>query len=161
MDRMPKEIAIFGAGCFWGIEQIFRNTRGVLNTTVGYAGGKTKNPTYREVCSGLTGHAEVVKLIFDNKIVSYPDLLKVFWKSHNPTTPNQQGADIGSQYRSIIFYNSNLQQQAAIASKKNLDYNKQYPSEIITEIIPETIFYIAENYHQQYLKKRDTGTCHI
>ena len=161
MVNITTKKAIFGAGCFWGIEQLFFEIKGVINTKVGYSGGKIKNPTYKEVCSGLTGHAEVVQLIFNEKIISYPELLDVFWNCHNPTTMNQQGLDIGSQYRSVIFYYDKNQKREAEKSKKKIETKGKYLSKIVTEILPKKDFYLAENYHQQYLKKKGLKNCHI
>ncbi|MFQ5572127.1 MAG: peptide-methionine (S)-S-oxide reductase MsrA, partial [Rhodothermales bacterium] len=151
----------FGAGCFWGIEAAFRRVAGLLETSVGYMGGSLENPTYRDVCSDTTGHAEVVEVIFDPSVVSYEDLLDVFWTNHNPTTPNRQGPDIGTQYRSAIFFHTPEQQAAAQASKDHLDSSGRFPNAIVTEITPATTFYRAEEYHQQYLEKRGLAHCHF
>ncbi len=155
------EKATFGAGCFWGVEAAFRQVKGVLATTVGYAGGSFKNPTYRDVCSGGTGHAEVVQVEYDPAKVSYEDLLTVFWECHDPTTLNRQGPDIGTQYRSAIFFHTPEQQAAAIASKEKLDKSGRHKRSIVTEITPASEFYRAEEYHQQYLKKRGLSSSHI
>jgi len=155
------EIALFGAGCFWGVEAEFRKLKGVKSTAVGYCGGTLKNPTYKDVCTGTTGHAEVVKVEYDPKIVSYNKLLDTFWNNHNPTTLNRQGPDIGTQYRSVIFYTNETQQKEAISSRDILEKQKKYTDLIVTEIDPEQEFYIAEDYHQQYLEKRGLATCHI
>ncbi len=154
---MPQ--ATFGAGCFWGVEAAFRKTAGVTATTVGYAGGTLDNPTYQDVCTGQTGHAEVVHVTFDPDEVSYPQLLDVFWSCHNPTTRNRQGPDVGSQYRSVIFYHGPDQQIAAQASKEHQDASGRYPNPIVTQIVPATRFYPAEAYHQQYLEKRGQTSC--
>lgn len=146
--------AVFGAGCFWGVESTFRSVEGVLETAVGYAGGHTKNPTYKQVCSDRTGHAEVVKVIYDPARVSYEKLLDVFWSCHDPTTPNRQGPDIGSQYRSIIMVADDEQKAAAESSKKRLDASGKFRKPIVTEIVPVGTFYPAEEYHQQYFEKK-------
>ncbi len=153
--------ATFGAGCFWGVEAAFRQIKGVKATTVGYEGGSLDNPTYRDVCSNRTGHAEVVEVDYDPERVSYEQLLQVFWENHNPTTLNRQGPDIGTQYRSAIFYHSPEQQTTAIASKEQLTQAGKFKKPIVTEIVPATTFYVAEDYHQQYLEKRGLSSCHI
>lgn len=155
------EKATFGAGCFWGVEAAFRQVKGVTATTVGYAGGTTENPTYGDVCSGRTGHAEVVEVEFDPAVVSYDELLKVFWENHDPTTLNRQGPDVGEQYRSAIFYHTPEQEQAARASKAALEQSGTYRRAIVTEITPAPAFYRAEEYHQQYFEKRGISHCHI
>jgi len=155
------EKATFGAGCFWGVEAAFRRMPGVIETAVGYAGGTLDNPTYRDVCSGKTGHAEVVEVTYDPDQVSYEQLLTVFWDNHNPTTPNRQGPDVGSQYRSAIFFHTPDQQTIAQASKERLDRSGQYRRPIVTEITPASTFYRAEEYHQRYLEKRGLAHCHI
>jgi peptide-methionine (S)-S-oxide reductase len=156
-----SEIALFGMGCFWGAEKKFWQQAGVYTTAVGYAAGHTKNPTYRQVCSGTTNHAEVVLVVFDPKKVRYEDLLKVFWENHDPTQGMRQGNDVGTQYRSGIYYTSDEQRKAAEASRDA--YQKQlsaagYPT-ITTEILPAPEFYYAEDYHQQYLAKNPDGYC--
>ncbi|AEH60572.1 peptide methionine sulfoxide reductase [Methanosalsum zhilinae DSM 4017] len=148
------EKATFAAGCFWGVEDSFRKVEGVISTRVGYAGGHTENPTYKEVSTGRTGHAESVEIIYDPSIVSYKELLDIFWDVHDPTQVNRQGPDIGSQYRSIIFYHNEEQKFDAIESKKELEKSGKYNKEIATEIIPAREFYPAEDYHQQYFEKR-------
>ena len=153
------EKATFGAGCFWGIEAAFRQVTGVKSTTVGYMGGTLKNPTYKDVCSGRTGHAEVVQVEFDPATVSYDDLLKVFWENHDPTTLNRQGPDIGAQYRSAIFFHTPQQEAAAKASKEKMQAG--YKNKIVTEITAASEFYPAEDYHQQYLEKRGLAHCSI
>ncbi len=145
------ETATFGAGCFWGVEHTFQNIRGVIKTEVGYEGGGTSNPTYTQVCSNTTGHAEVVQVEFDPEQVTYEDLLNVFWRTHNPTTPNRQGLDVGSQYRSVIFYHSEQQKRLAEQSKQDLENKSQL--HIVTQIVPATTFYRAEEYHQKYHDK--------
>ncbi len=154
--------ATFGAGCFWGVEATFRSTPGVLFTAVGYAGGKTDNPTYREVCSDETGHAEVVQLVYDANKSSYDALLDVFWANHDPTTLNRQGPDFGSQYRSVVFYHDDEQKAAAAASRDRLQASGRLGSrKVVTRIEPAPAFYIAEEYHQQYLEKRGLSSCHV
>jgi len=157
-----NERATFAAGCFWGVEAAFRNVEGVLSTAVGYTGGSTVDPTYEQVCSHKTGHAEAVQVTYDPSRVSYEKLLDVFWASHDPTTRDRQGPDIGTQYRSGIFVHSPEQDTAARASKKALaESGKWRGREIVTEIAPATTFYPAEDYHQQYLEKRGLATCRI
>jgi len=155
------EKATFGAGCFWGVEAAFRQIKGVSSTSVGYSGGALKNPTYRDVCSDRTGHAEVVEVVYDPERVSYDRLLQVFWENHNPTTLNRQGPDIGTQYRSAIFFHSPEQEATARASKAALEKSARYTRPIVTEITPAQEYYPAEDYHQQYLEKRGLSTCHI
>ena len=146
--------ATFGAGCFWDVEAAFRRVKGVLSTTVGYSGGSFKGPTYEDLCTGTTGHAEVVEVDYYPAKVSYDELLKVFWEIHNPTTMNRQGLDIGTQYRSVIFFHNSEQRAAAEASKEKLQRNGHYKNPIVTEITPASEFYKAEEYHQQYCEKR-------
>jgi peptide-methionine (S)-S-oxide reductase len=155
------EKATFGAGCFWGVEAAFRQVNGVQATAVGYAGGNFENPTYEDVCSGHTGHAEVVEVQFDPSLVTYDELLKVFWENHDPTTLNRQGPDVGAQYRSAIFYHTPEQETAARASKAALDESGKFRRPIVTEITPARTFYRAEEYHQQYFEKRGISHCHI
>ena len=155
------EKATFAAGCFWGIEAAFRQVKGVLSTAVGYTGGTTENPTYRDVCTHKTGHAEAVLVEFDPSVVSYDELLDVFWSIHDPTTLNRQGPDFGSQYRSAIFYHNEEQKAAAVASKGRLEKSGKYRNSIVTEITPASEFYMAEEYHQQYLEKRGLASCGI
>ena len=147
------EKATFGAGCFWGIESQFRQVKGVTSATVGYSGGALVNPSYEDVCSGETGHAEAVEVIFDPDVVSYDQLLDVFWSIHDPTTLNRQGPDVGSQYRSAIFTHDPGQDAAAKASKERLQTTIGPGREIVTEITPAAVFYRAEDYHQQYIEK--------
>lgn len=155
-------IATFGAGCFWGVEETFRQIPGVISTAVGYAGGATENPTYEQVCTDLTGHAEVVQVTFDPSIVTYKKLLEVFFESHNPTTLNSQGPDFGSQYRSTIFTESEEQKEEAGAAVALAAKSGQWGSKpIVTQIVPKAPFYPAEDYHQQYLHKRGLSSCHI
>lgn len=158
---MSTEKATFGAGCFWGVEATFRAVPGVTNATSGYAGGKTENPSYEDVCSHATGHAEVVQVEFDPAVVSYDRLLEVFWANHNPTTLNRQGPDVGDQYRSVIFYHSPEQQRAAEESKARLDAEGRFKRPIVTFIQPAPTFYPAEDYHQRYLEKRGLSHCAI
>jgi peptide-methionine (S)-S-oxide reductase len=167
-DTMPEqatvapattEKATFGAGCFWGVEATFRAIPGVIDTAVGYSGGTTQNPTYREVCSDTTGHAEVVQVEYDPAVVSYDQLLDVFWEHHDPTTLNQQGPDYGSQYRSAIFFHSPEQQTAAQASKEARDRSGKHGRPIVTEITPASTFYRAEEYHQQFVARSDQAFC--
>ena len=158
-DENKYEKASFAAGCFWGVEEAFRCINGVISTTVGYMGGVTNNPTYNDVCSGTTGHAETVEVTFDPKIISYEDLLNVFWQKHDPTTLNRQGPDIGDQYRSVIFYYNNNQKKLAESSKEKLQESGKYDREIVTQIIPAPKFNPAEDYHQQYLMKRGKKSC--
>lgn len=155
------ETATFAAGCFWGVEETFRQTPGVVETTVGYLGGHTANPTYKDVCSDETGHAEVVQVTFDPSKVSYDKLLDVFWSAHDPTTLNRQGPDIGTQYRSAIFFHSPEQERQARASKEKLQASGKFRRPIVTEITPASTFYAAEDYHQKYLAKRGLSHCHI
>lgn len=155
------EIATFGAGCFWGVETTFRAVPGLLDAVVGYLGGTLKHPTYEDVCTGTTGHAEVVQVTFDPSIVSYETLLDVFWKCHNPTTRNRQGPDIGEQYRSAIFTHSAEQKRIAEKSKLALEEAKKFALPIVTEITDASEFYRAEEYHQQYLKKHGLDNCHL
>ena len=147
------ETITFGAGCFWGVEESFKHKKGVIDTTVGYMGGKMKNPTYENVCSGKTGHAEVVQIIYDPAVISFEELLDTFWNIHNPTQSNRQGVDIGYQYRSVIFYYTVEQKKIAEISLMNLEKSGKYKNEIVTEILPASTFYPAEEYHQDYLEK--------
>lgn len=147
-------VATFGAGCFWGVEAAFRKLDGVTATAVGYSGGHTSNPSYENVCSGQTGHAEVVQIEYDPDKVSYDDLLDVFWQNHDPTQVNRQGPDVGEQYRSVIFYHDPAQKTAAEISKQKLEQSRRLQRPIATAIEPATDFWKAEDYHQQYLEKR-------
>src|ERR1700686_829729 len=155
------EKATFGAGCFWGVEAAFRQIKGVKATAVGYMGGKLKDPTYQDVCTDRTGHAEVVEVEFDPSEVPYEELLRVFWANHDPTTLNRQGPDTGTQYRSVIFYHTPEQEAAAKASKEALAKSGRFKRPIITEIVPAPEFWRAEDYHQQYLEKRGLAHCHL
>jgi peptide-methionine (S)-S-oxide reductase len=153
--------ATFGAGCFWGVEAAFRQLMGVTDTAVGYSGGTFKDPTYKDVCSGRTGHAEVVHVEYDPSQVSYEQLLDVFWENHDPTQVNRQGPDVGTQYRSVIFFYTPEQEAAARASKERLQSSGRYRRPIATEILPAGEFHRAEEYHQRYLEKRGLAHCHI
>ena len=155
------EKATFGAGCFWGVEVEFGRIPGVLETAVGYEGGKLDNPTYKDVCTDRTGHAEAVEVEFDPSRVSYEQLLDVFWENHDPTQLNRQGPDWGTQYRSAIFYHSPEQEQSARLSKEKLQNSRRFDRPIVTQILPGVVFYEAEDYHQQYLEKRGLASCHI
>lgn len=155
------EKASFAAGCFWGVEAAFRQVKGVISTAVGYEGGTYPNPTYEDVCSGTTGHAETVEVEYDPLQVSYEDLLKVFWENHDPTTLNRQGPDVGEQYRSAIFYHTPEQMAAALASKQALEKSGRFRRPVVTQIVPALRFYRAEEYHQQYLEKRGLAHCRI
>jgi len=158
---MATEKATFGAGCFWGVEAAFRRMPGVKSTTVGYEGGHTQNPTYKDVCTDGTGHAEVVEIEFDPTQISYQKLVEEFFKLHDPTQLNRQGPDWGTQYRSAIFYHSPEQQQVAQATKQALAGSRKFSKPIVTEVVPAQEFYKAEDYHQQYLEKRGLASCHI
>ena len=153
--------ATFAAGCFWGVEATFRQIPGVISTRVGYIGGRTDNPTYKEVCTDRTGHAEAVEVEYDPAKVSYDALLKVFWENHDPTQLNRQGPDWGTQYRSAIFFHTPEQKGAAAASKESLEKSGRYSKPIVTQIVASETFYPAEDYHQQYLEKRGLASCHI
>ena len=155
------EKATFGAGCFWGVEATLRQIPGVKATSVGYMGGTLKSPTYKDVCTDRTGHAEVVEVEFDPAQVSYESLLQVFWENHDPTQLNRQGPDTGTQYRTVIFYHSPEQQAVATASKEERQQSGAYKRPIVTQIVPATEFWRAEDYHQQYLEKRGMANCHI
>lgn len=152
--------ATFGGGCFWGVESAFQQVKGVVATHVGYEGGRLASPTYRDVCTHTTGHAEVVQVEYDPAKVSYEKLLEVFWAIHDPTTKDRQGPDVGSNYRSVIFYHSPEQQAAALALKEKLQKSGKYKRPIVTEIVPATTFWLAEDYHQQYFQKNGLPSCH-
>jgi peptide-methionine (S)-S-oxide reductase len=158
---MATEKTTFGAGCFWGVEAAFRRVPGVISTSVGYMGGNLNNPTYRDVCTNRTGHAEVVEVTYDPARVSYADLLKVFWEIHDPTQVNRQGPDTGTQYRTVIFFHTPEQEAEARASKEKLGRSGAYRKPLATEITPAGEFWRAEEYHQQYLEKRGLASCHI
>ena len=157
MSKTQK--ATFAAGCFWGVEKYFQKMQGVLSTTVGYTGGTAKDPSYEEVCTGDTGHAEALEIQYDTDKVTYEDLLELFWRMHDPTTPNRQGPDIGTQYRSAIYFHTPAQESAARRSKEILEKSGVFGAPIVTEILPAAPFYRAEDYHQQYLMKNPFGYC--
>jgi peptide-methionine (S)-S-oxide reductase len=159
MNENSLEIATFAAGCFWGVEDAFMKAKGVKSTRVGYTGGSLLNPTYEDVCTDKTGHAEAIQLEYDPKEISYEELLELFWSIHNPTTKNRQGPDIGTQYRSSIFYHSSEQEKIAKQLKQELD-NSKYQNKIVTEIVPASKFYSAEEYHQKYYQKIGGGSCY-
>jgi peptide-methionine (S)-S-oxide reductase len=159
MEQTRYETATFGAGCFWGVEAAYRQIQGVKSTRVGYGGGITDEPTYREVCAGNTNHAELVEVTFDPKKVSYEELLDVFWANHDPTQVNRQGPDIGTQYRTVVFFHSPEQEKSALASRDALQEQLDRP--IATQILAAEPFWEAEDYHQQYLEKRGLSTCKI
>lgn len=162
LDRkLHMQKATFAAGCFWGVEATFRKVDGVASTAVGYLGGDLKNPTYEDVCAGSSGHAEVVEVTFDADMVSYDTLLDIFWRCHNPTTLNRQGPDVGTQYRSAIFFHNSDQKTKAEASIDALTKADVFPMPIVTEITPTSTFYMAEDYHQQYLEKRGAASCRL
>jgi peptide methionine sulfoxide reductase msrA/msrB len=155
------DTATFAAGCFWGVEDILKGVEGVIETTVGYTGGTIKNPSYKMVCAGKTGHAEAVQVIYNPELISYGELLDYFWRLHNPTTLNRQGPDIGTQYRSAIFYHNDIQKAAAEESKKRFDQSGVFKNKATTQIVPASTFYIAEDYHQDYFEKTGNHGCHI
>ena len=157
--EMSLEKATFGAGCFWGVEAAFRQVPGVVATRVGYTGGNVENPSYELVCSHTTGHAEAVEVTYDPERVSYEQLLETFWGKHDPTQLNRQGWDVGDQYRSVVFYEDEEQRAAAEQSKAELDASGRYRKPVVTVIEPAQTFYVAEDYHQQYLEKRGRSTC--
>ena len=159
MNENSLEIATFAAGCFWGVEDAFMKVRGVKSTRVGYTGGSLTNPTYEDVCTDRTGHAEAIQLKYDPKEISYKELLELFWSLHNPTTVNRQGPDIGTQYRSSIFFHTLEQEKIAKRVKQELDGSK-FQNKIVTEIVPASIFYPAEEYHQKYYHKIGGGSCY-
>ncbi len=153
--------ATFAAGCFWGVEAAFSKVNGITATMVGYSGGRLENPNYKDVCTGRTGHAESIQLEYNSSVVSYEEILEIFWQIHDPTTPNRQGSDVGSQYRSIIFYHNEEQKKAALASKERLKNSGKYLRLVVTEIMPASTFYEGEEYHQKYFKKVGGGNCRI
>lgn len=155
------EKAVFAAGCFWEVEETFRKLPGVISTQVGYTGGKTQNPTYEDVCTDTTGHAEALEITYNPEKITYKELLEIFWNNHNPTTLNRQGPDIGTQYRSAIFYHSDAQKNEAEKSKLQLEKSGKYKNPIVTQIVPAGEFYPAEEYHQKYLMKKGLDNCHI
>ena len=158
---MAAETASFGAGCFWGVEATFRKIGGVIETAVGYIGGVTDAPTYEEVCASETGHAEVVQVEFDSSVVTYRELLEVFWNCHDPTTKDRQGPDVGRQYRSVVFFHTPGQKATAAAVKDELSRSVRFAGEIVTEIVPACPFFRAEEYHQRYLEKHGRDSCSI
>lgn len=158
---MPIEQATFGAGCFWGVEEAFRQLPGVTSTEVGYSGGTLESPSYEQVCAGNTGHAEVVRVEYESDKISYENLLKAFWDCHDPTQVNRQGPDVGEQYRSIIFFHTPEQRASAEAAKADLNASGRFKAPIATEIRPAATFYRAEDYHQQYLAKRGQAACRL
>ena len=153
--------AAFAAGCFWGVEEAFRKTPGVISTRVGYAGGRSRNPSYKEVCAGRTGHAETVEIEYNASETSYDELLDVFWSIHDPTTLNRQGPDVGSQYRSVLFYHNDEEKEKAEASKARLGASGEHSRPVVTEIVPIGIFWPAEEYHQKYIMKGGRGACPV
>ncbi|HMP03922.1 MAG TPA: peptide-methionine (S)-S-oxide reductase MsrA [Gemmatales bacterium] len=150
--EVELEVATFGNGCFWCTEAVFQQLKGVVRVESGYSGGQVKNPTYKQVCTGLTGHAECIRIQFNPKVITYAELLEVFWQTHDPTTLNRQGADVGTQYRSVVFFHNDEQRRLAEGYKEKLDAAKVYRGPIVTEIVPAVEFYKAENYHQNYFK---------
>jgi len=156
---MSRELAMFGAGCFWGVEENFRQLDGVIETAVGYSGGKTDQPDYRQVCSGATGHAEVVQITYDSDIISYVSLLEAFWACHDPTQLDRQGVDVGDQYRSVIYYYSAEQKSLIEQSISAIQDQERFPRAVVTAVEPATTFFRAEEYHQCYLKKKGLGSC--
>ncbi|MFQ5969173.1 MAG: peptide-methionine (S)-S-oxide reductase MsrA [Nitrososphaerales archaeon] len=161
VSEKKLEVATFAAGCFWGVEDAFGQIKGIKSTMVGYTGGTFKNPTYEDVCTDKTGHAEAVQIQYDPKEVSYEELLDAFWSIHDPTTMNRQGPDIGPQYRSMISYHTPEQEALAKKSKEELEKSGKVKKKIVTEIVPATTFYEAEEYHQKYYPKRGGGSCHV
>ncbi|HMG32439.1 MAG TPA: peptide-methionine (S)-S-oxide reductase MsrA [Blastocatellia bacterium] len=161
MENTETQKALFAAGCFWGVEAAFREVPGVVDTAVGYSGGHTSDPSYEEVCSGRTGHAETVEVVYDPSRVTYEELLNVFWDNHDPTTLNRQGPDVGEQYRSAIFFLNPQQQAAAVASRQVLQESGRFKRDIVTEITPAGRFWRAEEYHQRYFEKRGVAHCRI
>jgi len=160
-EAKVMEKATFAAGCFWHIEEAFRKIHGVTDVSVGYTGGKKENPTYLDVCQDNTGHAEAVEVTYDPKIISYEQLLDVFWSIHDPTQLNRQGPDVGSQYRSVIFYHSKKQKETARDSKLKIEKSGKFKLKLATQIVPAEVFYRAEEYHQRYFEKRGVNTCEI
>lgn len=160
MDKSNIKEAMFGAGCFWGVQGFFDDVKGVIETEVGYAGGHTENPTYKDVCTDKTGHAEVVHLRYDEELTTYEQLLTTFFENHDPTTPNRQGPDRGSQYRSVIFYYDDEQKELAGKLKRELEKSGRFMAPIVTEIVPAVRFYRAEEYHQKYFEKTGRKICH-
>jgi peptide-methionine (S)-S-oxide reductase len=161
MNTNNLQIATFAAGCFWGVEEVFRKIKGVKSTTVGYTGGRFQNPTYEDVCTDETGHAEAIQIQYDPREVSYEQLVKVFWSVHDPTTVNRQGPDVGSQYRSMIAYHTAEQEVLAKKLKEDLERTGKFKRKIVTEIVPASTFYKAEDYHQKYYMKQGGGSCYL
>ena len=160
IQEVKTDTATFGAGCFWCVEAVFQDLDGVMSVTSGYMGGSVKNPTYKEVCTGGTGHAEVARIVYDPAKITFAELLEVFWQTHDPTTLNRQGADVGTQYRSAIFYHSEAQREEAEKYKKELDASGAWDKHIVTEITPEETFYPAEDYHQNYYNQNgEAASC--
>jgi len=161
-DRAGKKMekAIFGAGCFWGVEATFRHVPGVVSTTVGYSGGTKKDPSYEDVCSGTTGHTEAVEVVYDPSRVTYETLLDVFFANHDPSTRDRQGPDIGYQYRSVVFYTSPEQKALALAAKEKVEKSRKFANRVVTAVEPAREFYKAEEYHQKYLEKKGLKVCH-
>ena len=159
MSSLSRQKATFAAGCFWGVESVFKKIPGVISTKVGYTGGHTTHPIYSEVCTDKTGHAEAIEIIFDPNQISYAELLNVFWENHNPTTLNRQGPDVGTQYRSAIFYHDDEQARIAQESKQALEKTAKFTKPIVTEITPAAEFYPAEEYHQNYCEKNHINHC--
>lgn len=160
-ESMMIETAVFGAGCFWGVEAAFRKVPGVVSTRVGYSGGTKTNPSYQDVCTDQTGHAEVVEISYNPNRISFEELLTIFWKCHDPTQQNRQGPDVGTQYRSVIFFQNSEQERLARISKETMEKSGRFRAKIATQIVPAVDFWEAEEYHQQYLEKRGLGTCHL
>lgn len=161
MENKDLEKAVFAAGCFWGVQDLFDSIKGVKGTFAGYTGGHTKNPTYEEVCTDKTGHAEAVEVHYDQKTITYKQLLDVFFLLHDPTTLNRQGPDTGIQYRSAIFYENEIQKKEALELIAALEKRKEFPSKLVTEVVPLSVFYKAEEYHQKYFKKHGLAGCHV
>ena len=161
MNTENNDIALVGGGCFWGVQTLFDRTAGVIETTVGYSGGHTINPTYKEVCTDTTDHAEVIQIVFDPTKISYSDLLVLFFEHHDPTTKNRQGVDVGTQYRSVIFYTSDQQKKIAEQLIAQLTESKKFHHPIVTSVLPAEIFYPAEDYHQKYLEKQGKTHCNL
>jgi methionine-S-sulfoxide reductase len=155
------EAALFAAGCFWGVEERFGTIEGVLETEVGYTGGTTENPTYKDICYKKTGHAEAVRVVYDPSIISYHNLVKIFYKMHDPTTKDRQGPDVGDQYRSAIFYLTEEQESIALSYTEQLDKSNHFPRPIVTEITKASKFFLAEVYHQKYFQKNPDSGCHF
>lgn len=160
MAKKQLELADFGGGCFWGVEEAFRTLPGVINTTAGYEGGHVDHPTYEQVCSHTTGHAETVQIKFDSNVINYSKLLDVFFDKHDPTQFNRQGMDVGENYRSVVFYHNEKQKNLAQAKIKEIDQSHRYSRPIVTQVVPAKTFWPAEEYHQQYLHKRNMQLCH-